>query len=96
MPISDFVEIERVGEGAYSSVFKVRRIADDKIYALKKVKIPKLTSKEKDNALNEVRLLASVKLVFIVYCIYSDTQILSHSKRLSLMNLHKHYGMIFF
>jgi len=49
-----------LGEGAYSSVFHVRRIADQQIYALKKVKLGKLSDKEKENALNEVRLLASI------------------------------------
>ena len=33
---------------------------DNEIYALKKVKMVKLSDKEKENALNEVRILASV------------------------------------
>ena len=37
------------------------RFADNKKYALKKVKLLNLTEKEKENALNEVRLLASIK-----------------------------------
>jgi NIMA (never in mitosis gene a)-related kinase len=49
-----------LGEGAYSSVYQVRRYADNEIYALKKVKMEKLSDKEKENALNEVRILASV------------------------------------
>jgi NIMA (never in mitosis gene a)-related kinase len=49
-----------VGEGAYSEVFKVRRKADNKLYALKKVKFNSLNSKEKENAINEVRILASI------------------------------------
>lgn len=49
-----------LGEGAYSSVYHVRRLADNQIYALKKVKMVKLSDKEKENALNEVRILASV------------------------------------
>jgi NIMA (never in mitosis gene a)-related kinase len=51
----------RAGDGAYSQVFQVRRFADNQIYALKKVKMEKLTEKEKENALNEVRILASVQ-----------------------------------
>jgi NIMA (never in mitosis gene a)-related kinase len=39
----------------------VRRLADNKIYALKKVKMEKLTTKEQENALNEVRILASIE-----------------------------------
>jgi len=50
-----------LGEGAYSSVYHVRRLADNNYYALKKVKMGKLSDKEKDNALNEVRILASIK-----------------------------------
>jgi NIMA (never in mitosis gene a)-related kinase 1/4/5 len=50
-----------IGEGAYSSVYQVRRHADGAIYALKKVKMVKLSDKEKENALNEFRILASIK-----------------------------------
>lgn len=50
-----------VGDGAYSSVYRVKRIADGEIYALKKVKLHHLSDKEKDNAINEVRILASLK-----------------------------------
>ena len=38
----------------------VSRLSDGKMYALKKVKLYMLSSKEKENALNEVRILASV------------------------------------
>jgi len=48
------------GDGAYSSVYKVRRAEDNDVYALKKVKMLNLSDKEKENALNEVRILASI------------------------------------
>ena len=35
--ITNFVPLEKIGEGSFSSVYKVRRISDDQIYALKKV-----------------------------------------------------------
>ena len=50
-----------LGEGAYSSVYKVKRRSDGDVYALKKVKLLNLSSKEKENALNEVRILASIR-----------------------------------
>ena len=50
-----------IGEGAYSTVFKVERLANKQIYALKKVKLANLSEKEIENALNEVRILASLK-----------------------------------
>lgn len=59
--LSDFKQLALLGEGAYSSVYKVMRHADKEVYALKKVKLPSLSDKEKQNALNEVRLLASVR-----------------------------------
>jgi serine/threonine protein kinase len=37
------------------------RKSNNKVYALKKVKIQGLSEKEKENALNEVRILASIK-----------------------------------
>lgn len=52
--------IKKLGDGAYSSVYKVKRIDDSESYALKKVKMLSLTEKEKENALNEVRILASI------------------------------------
>ena len=61
-----FELISKLGEGAYSVVFKVKRKADSKIYALKKVKLKKLSDKEKQNALNEVRILASIKSTFVI------------------------------
>ena len=42
-------------------MYKVRRITDGKDYALKRVKMSKLSDKEQANALNEVRILASIR-----------------------------------
>ncbi len=39
----------------------MKRIEDGQFYALKKVRMLKLSDKEKENALNEVRILASIK-----------------------------------
>lgn len=49
------------GDGSYSCVYKVRRLEDSQEYALKKVKMMNLSDREKENALNEVRILASIK-----------------------------------
>ena len=64
--MNGFTIISKLGDGAYSVVYKVKRVADGKIYALKKVKLTNLSSKEKQNALNEVRILASVKSTFVI------------------------------
>lgn len=49
-----------IGEGSFSEVYQVIRKSDQAVYAMKKVKMQKLSSKEKENALNEVRILASI------------------------------------
>lgn len=53
--------MSKLGDGAYSSVYKVKRLEDSQIYALKKVKIGMMSNKDKENAINEVRILSSVK-----------------------------------
>lgn len=57
LPLAD---LSFLGDGAYSSVYKVKRFEDDQEYALKKVKMLNLSEREKENALNEVRILASI------------------------------------
>ena len=64
--MENFEIIKKIGEGAYSTVYIVRRNEDDQLYALKKVKIQSLSLKEKQNALNEVRILASIKSPFVI------------------------------
>lgn len=61
MSVSDFEILAKLGEGAYSSVYKVRRIVDQAVYALKKVKLVNLSTREIHNAVNEVRILASIR-----------------------------------
>jgi NIMA (never in mitosis gene a)-related kinase len=60
MALEHFEVIKELGDGTYSTVYKVRRKIDNQVYALKKVSISGLREKEKQNALNEVRILASL------------------------------------
>jgi NIMA (never in mitosis gene a)-related kinase 1/4/5 len=61
MSLSEFHILGKLGQGAYSIVYKARRHSDNKLYAIKKVKIKKLSDKEKANALCEIRIMASIK-----------------------------------
>ena len=47
-------------------VYKVKRASDGAEYALKKIKLMDLKDKEKENALNEIRLLASIRHANII------------------------------
>ena len=60
MTLDDFELGKELGKGAFGSVTIVKRKEDNKIYAMKRVKIGRLGKKEKDNSFNEVRLLASL------------------------------------
>ena len=72
--ISIFEILNKYGEGGFGSVYKVKRKDDGKFYAMKKIMMLKLSNKEKENALNEIRILASIqaltlsatKMLFIV------------------------------
>ena len=44
-----FKILEKIGEGSYSTVLKVQRLADGNIYALKRVKFYKLSDKADRN-----------------------------------------------
>lgn len=52
--LKKFWSLEKIGEGAFCTVYKAKRIFDSKIYALKVVNVSKLKNKESENALNEV------------------------------------------
>lgn len=61
MSLNEFEVIKPLGKGAFASVYQVKRKKDGNIYAMKRVNFGTMNSKERDNALNEVRLLASVQ-----------------------------------
>lgn len=73
--MNQFQIISKLGSGSYSKVYKVRRFKDNKIYAMKQMKIPYLSDKERDNALNEIRIIASIKhpnIVAYKECFYDQ------------------------
>ena len=45
MSIKDFQVLTKLGEGAYSTVYKARREADGELYAIKMVKVTTLTER---------------------------------------------------
>jgi serine/threonine protein kinase len=61
MSLNDFEQVKELGKGAFGTVTLVKRISDSTMYAMKTVKIAKMNAKDRENALNEVRMLASVR-----------------------------------
>ena len=66
MSLANFKVVDKLGDGAYSTVYKVVRLSDGLVYALKKVRMLDLSDKEQENALNEVRILASISNPYII------------------------------
>lgn len=66
MSLKDFEISKELGKGAFGSVWIVKRKEDGQRYAMKRVKISALDPRERENALNEVRILASLHNVNIV------------------------------
>ena len=59
--LNDFIVTKKLGEGSFSSVYKVKRKSDNEYYAMKKVNLNSLNEKEIHNSLIEIRILASIK-----------------------------------
>ena len=57
---NDFEFIRTLGKGAFSTVYLVKRKADQKFYALKSIIMEKLKENEQQNSVNEIRILSSI------------------------------------
>ena len=73
--IKDYTLESILGEGTYSTVFKATKFdpvtQEAEIYALKLIKLTEFDEKEKENILNEVRILASFRHPNIIHYIES-------------------------
>ncbi len=74
-------------------MFKVLRKADGQLYALKKVKLGSMSSKERENAINEVRILASIKHPNVIQ--YKEAFVDSSSKCLCIIMEYAEDGDVF-
>ena len=83
MSLNDFILGKDLGKGAFGSVRIVTRKKDKQVYAMKSVSIGKLDNKEKEAALNEVRILASLSHPNIIG--YKDAFYDERSKSLNIV-----------
>ena len=60
MSINDYEILKQIGNGTFSTVSLVKRKKDGNIFALKRIELLKMSETEKENSLNEIRLLASI------------------------------------
>lgn len=66
MNLNGFIEKKVLGHGTYGQVYKAIRESDGKAYAVKVVNLSKLSRREIEDAVNEIRIMASFTSPFII------------------------------
>jgi NIMA (never in mitosis gene a)-related kinase len=66
MNIIGFTEERILGQGSYGKVYKALRHSDGRSYAVKVVNLSRLSSREIEDAVNEIRIMASFSSPFII------------------------------
>ncbi len=64
--LADFEILEQLGKGSYGTVYRVRRLADQRFYVLKQISMGPLTPLQQRECVSEVSLLASLDSPHIV------------------------------
>lgn len=59
--MENFIKEKVLGKGSFATVYLVRRKTDQQLYALKQVQLSKAEFNDRNRALNEVRILASIR-----------------------------------
>ncbi|CAD8161368.1 unnamed protein product [Paramecium pentaurelia] len=76
--LNEFEILNKLGEGSFGQVYKVRRKADKQTYVMKQINISKMNDRMKNEALNEASILAKLDSSYIVkyYESFIDKQLL--------------------
>ena len=64
--IKDFEVLNKLGQGSFGTVFKVRRKADKNLYVMKIINISQMDRRGQHESINEVKILASLDSPYIV------------------------------
>ena len=64
--VPGFTLLKQLGQGSYGTVYKAKRASDGKNYALKVVDMGALNQKQREDSINEIRIMASVTSPFII------------------------------
>eukprot|EP00742_Colponemidia_sp_Colp-10_P008403 GILJ01009101.1.p1 GENE.GILJ01009101.1~~GILJ01009101.1.p1 ORF type:complete len:734 (-),score=131.27 GILJ01009101.1:1291-3492(-) len=64
--LKDFDVLSRLGKGSFGTVYKVRRRVDNQIYVMKQINIAAMDKRQRQDAIQEVNILASLDCPYIV------------------------------
>ena len=62
----DFTILSKLGQGSFGAVFKVRRAADQRVYVLKRIALDAMGAAERELAVQECWLMASLNSPYVV------------------------------
>lgn len=66
--LRDFKDLKLIGKGSFGRVYRCIRVSDGQEYAMKEVAIKAMSQREREDAVNEVRILASVTHNMVIRC----------------------------
>eukprot|EP00854_Cymbomonas_tetramitiformis_P014866 gene14866-17573_t len=77
--MEDFVVQNTISKGSFGTVFRVTRKADGKIYALKQVDLAGMSKADREEAIDEARVLANLNSKYVIkyYDCFIDGKILN-------------------
>ena len=64
--LRDFRDLKLIGKGSFGRVYRCIRVSDGGEYAMKEVAIKAMSQREREDAVNEVRILASVNHQMVI------------------------------
>jgi NIMA (never in mitosis gene a)-related kinase len=64
--LASFDKLALLGRGSYGSVYKVRRVKDNKEYVMKQISLEALSSDERKDAIEECKIMARLKHPHVV------------------------------
>lgn len=64
--LRDFKDLKLIGKGSFGRVYRCIRNSDGQEYAMKEVAIKAMSQREREDAVNEVRILASVSHSMVI------------------------------
>jgi NIMA (never in mitosis gene a)-related kinase len=69
--LRDFRDLKLIGKGSFGRVYRCIRNSDGQEYAMKEVAIKAMSQREREDAVNEVRILASVNHNMVIKYVLS-------------------------
>ena len=64
--LKSFRDLRLIGKGSFGRVYRCIRCSDNQEYAIKEVNIKSMSQREREDAVNEVRILASVNHSMVI------------------------------